>query len=283
MAIPQKNSCVIFTDLDGTLLTHDTYSFEKAIPALKVLRESDIPLILCSSKTKGEILYYRRRLDNEHPFICENGGAIFLPVGYKDFKVAYTRIEGGYLVIELGTRREVLIRALKDIQGKTGVKLRGFSDMDVGELAELTNLPQEEARLALERHYSEPFVVEEGNPEIMLREIENMGLQWTTGGRGRFFHVSCHNDKGKAVRILSDIYRENLKDINWITIALGDALNDLPMLEAVDKAVLFKNKHGVYDPAVEAKHKVPLIYADSGAEGWGANVLKLIQQYCPLD
>jgi mannosyl-3-phosphoglycerate phosphatase len=37
---------VVFTDLDGTLLDYYTYSFEKAMPALQLLKEREIPLII---------------------------------------------------------------------------------------------------------------------------------------------------------------------------------------------------------------------------------------------
>ena len=72
----------IFTDLDGTLLSHDTYSFKPALVALKLIRSRGIPLVLCSSKTRVEIEYWRRRLENHHPSITENGGAIFHPHAY---------------------------------------------------------------------------------------------------------------------------------------------------------------------------------------------------------
>jgi len=68
---------IIFTDLDGTLLHPQTYSFDAAMPALKLIKEKDIPLILCSSKTRAEIEVYRKKLDNQHPFVSENGGGIF--------------------------------------------------------------------------------------------------------------------------------------------------------------------------------------------------------------
>ena len=46
---------VIFTDLDGTLLHPKSYSFDAALPALNLIKEKKIPLVLCSSKTKAEI------------------------------------------------------------------------------------------------------------------------------------------------------------------------------------------------------------------------------------
>jgi mannosyl-3-phosphoglycerate phosphatase len=53
---------VIFTDLDGTLLDRNTYSFEPALPALHLIRQKDIPLILTSSKTRAEIEFCQAQL-----------------------------------------------------------------------------------------------------------------------------------------------------------------------------------------------------------------------------
>lgn len=35
---------IIFTDLDGTLIDHDTYSYEAALDAIKLIDQKDIPL-----------------------------------------------------------------------------------------------------------------------------------------------------------------------------------------------------------------------------------------------
>ena len=85
---------IIFTDLDGTLLDHNTYSFKKAFPALRIIKKKKIPLIICTSKTKGEIEHYRKKLKNNHPFVSENGGAIFIPKDYFDFKFRYSFKKG---------------------------------------------------------------------------------------------------------------------------------------------------------------------------------------------
>ena len=70
---------VVFTDLDGSLLDGETYSFESATQALKALRMRNIPLILVSSKTRAEMEPLRRRLNHRDPFIVENGAAVFVP------------------------------------------------------------------------------------------------------------------------------------------------------------------------------------------------------------
>ena len=46
---------MIFTDLDGTLLNHDDYRYDAALPALDAIRRLHIPLIPVSSKTMVEM------------------------------------------------------------------------------------------------------------------------------------------------------------------------------------------------------------------------------------
>ena len=73
---------VVFTDLDGTLLDEDSYSFAAASPALARLRELRIPLIAATSKTLVEAAAINTAMDNPHPCIIENGSAVCVPVGY---------------------------------------------------------------------------------------------------------------------------------------------------------------------------------------------------------
>ena len=65
---------IVFTDLDGTLLDHETYSLEPARPALDRLASEGIPLILASSKTAAEIDRLRAEIGcADFPAIVENG------------------------------------------------------------------------------------------------------------------------------------------------------------------------------------------------------------------
>lgn len=71
---------IVFTDLDGTLLDHDTYDGSSALPALQALRTKDFPLILASSKTGAEIKPLRSELQLERwPATVENGAGELLP------------------------------------------------------------------------------------------------------------------------------------------------------------------------------------------------------------
>jgi mannosyl-3-phosphoglycerate phosphatase len=81
------------------------------------------------------------------------------------------------------------------------------------------------------------------------------------------------NDKGKAVKILADIFKKNSPETRLTTVGLGDSLNDLPMLEVVDKAFLVKKEAGIYEERIKIED---LIYADGiGPVGWNKAVLGL--------
>lgn len=223
---------VIFSDLDGTLLD-DNYSFEKARVGLEILEEYDIPLVLVSSKTRAEIEVYRKRLGNKHPFISENGGAIFIPRNYFDKKKKWFRKK--YEVIELGTKYKVLVDVLNKIKKK--IRLVGFSDMSVRELAKDSGLSVKEARLAKKREYDEAFKLVDGKDSKMLfKLVKKHGLNYTKGGR--YYHILGNNDKGKAVRILIDLFKKKHGEV--FSVGLGDSENDKPFLKVVDKGFLVK-------------------------------------------
>jgi mannosyl-3-phosphoglycerate phosphatase len=259
---------IIFSDLDGTLLDAKTYSFEAARPALGRIRSLQIPLVLCSSKTRAEIQLYQRRLGIRAPFVSENGGGVFAPVHYFSSGMV-GEVRGGLVMTVIGlpysrVRREFLQTAIE-----LGVRMRGFEDMTPHEVSDLTGLPPEEAVLARQRDFSEPFVFEGSADERVFEAFARRGLHWT---RGRLFCVMGDHDKGRAVRMLIKLYEAEHGRI--ISIGLGDALNDLPMLQEVDRPVLIPRDDGTYDPEVD----LPGTYRAQGAGpvGWNRALLDIM-------
>jgi mannosyl-3-phosphoglycerate phosphatase len=218
---------VVFTDLDGTLLDHRDYGFEAALGALESLRAAGIPVVFCSSKTGDEMRVLQKEMGVEGPLVCENGGAVVFPAGGEDPMV-------------IGTPVDVLRRHLKDLAGALDLRIRTLEEMSVAEVAELTGLPQERARLARNRAYSLPFQLERG-PEQWDRLKEyasRRGLGVTRGGR--FFHLTGGNDKGAAVRLLLD-YWVRRQGRRPVSLGLGDSRNDLELLREVDVPVRIPN------------------------------------------
>jgi mannosyl-3-phosphoglycerate phosphatase len=264
---------VVFTDLDGTLLDHTTYSYAPALPALNLLKALDIPLLFCTSKTRKETLGLARELGINHPFITENGGGIFIPYGYPLPSHPAERIKGAYRVIVLGASIEDIRTAFKTIRKR--YRLRGFSDMSAAELAREAGLSELQASAALERDFSEPFLFldDERKLEEFAREISALGFRLTRGGR--FFHlIGPHADKGEAVSCLAELYRRQSPQMT--TLALGDSPNDLAMLKAVDMPFLVQRPDGTYDPEVRFPS---LRFAGGvGPEGWNRAILEVLHR-----
>lgn len=267
---------VVFTDLDGTLLDHFTYSFDAALPALYLLKEKDVPLVICSSKTRREIEYYRKKLDNHHPFISENGGGIFIPKGHFTFEVQGSGFsaaeENNYEVIRLGAAYPDLRKAIEELRTE-GFPVKGFGDMTAGEVAALARMSLDEAKMAKERDFDEPFIFAGAIHELPLL-LDAMRAKGFTHTQGRFYHLMGGSDKGRALSILAELYRKKLGDI--LTVALGDSPNDLPMLERADHPVIVQKADGGYDPRIDVPN---LIRAEGiGPEGWNRAMMKLISE-----
>ena len=267
-----RSSLIIFTDLDGTLLDHQTYAVTPALESLNAVSASRTPLIFCSSKTREEIEVWRKKLDNTHPFISENGGAIFFPPDSPFPESAHRKND--YYVVELGISYGELKARFEELKKCFGDLIRGFSEMDVAEVSKRTGLKQEDALRAQKREYTEPFIFE-GSEAKDLRRLEqaivDLNLNLTRGGR--FYHLLAENDKGKAVRITAEAYRAERPNLR--TVALGDSANDIPMLEAVDIAILVQKPGGVYDPAAANVSNIRKARG-TGPAGWNHAVLQVL-------
>jgi mannosyl-3-phosphoglycerate phosphatase len=230
---------VVFTDLDGTFLDHDTYSWAAAAPALAEIRRRGYPLVFVTSKTRAEVAALRADVGLPGEDITENG--------------AHSR---GY---------EWLCRQLDEAGRRTGVAVRGFHQMSPEEIAQAAALPLERARLAAQREHAEPFqILDPERAKDLLAELEKMGLRWTRGGR--FHHVFERGGKGEAVRAMLERYR------GAVSIGLGDAPNDIPMLEAVDYPIVMRS-------ANEAQLRRALPHAAvtrlPGPAGWSEALLRV--------
>ncbi|HXE91151.1 MAG TPA: HAD-IIB family hydrolase [Terriglobales bacterium] len=267
---------VVFTDLDGTLLDHHTYSWSAAQPALEELERRSIPLVFCSSKTRAEIEDLRRRLRNPHPFISENGAGVFIPQEYFKRKVPGEIRLGRYHCLALGKPYEQMIEQLKEIAAEAGAEVVGFHQMSAREVAANTGLDLRQAALAKRRDFDEPFFFAGSDSKAekkLLQLAREHGLEVARGGR--FHHLFAGSDKGKAVRKLMDLYRA-ASHVRLRSVALGDSANDLPMLAAVDQAFLLPNPEGEFDAQVLARLPKIMRGDAPGPEGWNSAVLGLL-------
>jgi len=222
---------VVFTDVDGTLLDHFTYDFRPALPAIERLNRLAVPVVLCSSKTLGELRALQQLIGvGEAPLIAENGGVVWFPdVG-----------ESPSGEVILGPPVDELEQHLRSLEERFGFSARTIVDMSLDEVMERTGLPPEAAWRARQRKASLPFVVVGADPPWpdVEKAAEAEGLRLTRGGRFRHLLGSC--DKGEAVELVLDVLTERWKT-RPLSVGLGDSRNDLPLLEAVDVPIRIPN------------------------------------------
>ncbi len=240
---------LVFSDLDGTLLDWQTYSPVVARPALARLRELGVPVIFCSSKTATEQRALRESLRiRSIPSIVENGAAIIVPdaAGLPTGDWEPAPGEPGRRVKVLGmTVGEVRLR-LDRVRERTDLPLRGYQEIDNKTLADLTGLELAAAGRARTRDYSETLVDQLSHEEWQRLDAEfaREGLECRHGGRFRTV-TGAGTDKGRAVRAISDLYRQAYgRDVH--SVGLGDSANDLPMLAAVDRPFLVAREDGTW-------------------------------------
>jgi mannosyl-3-phosphoglycerate phosphatase len=228
---------IVFTDVDGTLLDHDTFSYRSAEEGLALLRGSGIPLVLVSSKTLPELTKLHSELSLTSPIIFENGGGIYWTGEAEREPIEYTGMTVSQLVEYVPLLRKVLPG-----------EVRLLTDMTLDEAAGVSGLPPESARLSRQRTASLPFIFTNGRKigGDELRSINGflhpLGLAVAKGGRFYYF-LSNSSDKGKAVKKIIEYYGQK-HQCAIRTIGIGDSENDIPMFRAVDIPVVVKKNDG---------------------------------------
>jgi len=243
----------VFSGAGGGLLDRDTGSHEPARPAIAALARLGVPLVLCSSRPRGEVLLVSRRLGLDAPVIVENGAALIVPDGHLRSGVPGGRWDGEFHVLRLGPRRETLREALLEVAAAARVEVRIPADPG--------------------REHSEPFLVEaEEDAATLAREAAARGLRVA---RGETHYYLCGGaDKGLAVRTLLSLYEREGRLPT--AIALGAWQVDLPMLRAAHRPIVLPGPGGAVEPLLAAELKNAERARRGGPAGWNDAVLTVL-------
>lgn len=244
---------LIFSDIDNTLVQSyvrnngemihsDGYGDIKKF--IMMLKKNQIPLILCSTKTRIEQEKIRKDLEIDDPYIVENGGAIIFSKSYFDLDFENlgldTKEMNGNLGIVLGKSYEKIVEILNDIRNNFQIRFKTVSDFSIEELADKVGISIEDAKLMASREYSETIIeIHEDNRIELERKLKDKNLMMVQGTR--YFTVSAFHNKGSAVSILKNLFYKKCENAKVEVIAIGDALNDVSMFENVDQAFLVRN------------------------------------------
>ena len=257
---------VVFTDIDGTLTDIKTGELGDVKDLIRRLKNRNIPVILCSAKTRAEQIKIRRELGLTEPFIVENGGGIVIP---KDYFGSLSDMPNHkevkeYDIIELGKlAREIRLKLLK-IRNQFKFKFIGVADLSIESLCHLTDMPPASARRMAQREYGETILqIDRRQQRRFAKVAEQSGLKTIYGGR--FFDVTIGNDKGKAVGIMINLYKKKYYKDNVKFFGVGDSQNDSTMLRLMDVPMIVQGPEGTWSNLnVKNIIKIPAI----GPNGW---------------
>lgn len=248
---------IVFTDLDGTLLDHASYSWKPAQSALTLLRGRHIPLVLASSKTAAEIAPLRDEIGFAGcPAIVENGAGVLEPGEHGEGNAGM---------------HEKLLAAVGELPEDLRRAFSGFSDWTTDEIVDRTGLPVDSAALAARRRFSEPGLWSgDGEQRVRFeRLLAEKGITARQGGR--FLTLSFGTTKADRMREIAARYGDPH------TIALGDAPNDIEMLQRADTGVIVANPHGSALPELQGEAEGRIVRTQKpGPDGWNEAVRAII-------
>jgi mannosyl-3-phosphoglycerate phosphatase len=287
MAVRVKPKIVIFTDLDGTLLDHQTYSFKKALPALTKIKKTATPVVFVTSKTFAEVQTLQKKMNLwlKEPFIVENGGAIFIPNQLFNFDIKKEFLKekilknNKFLIIEFGDPYQKIRKILKKAAKKTGLNVIGTGDRTIKGFAKITGLASGLAKKAKQRKYQEGFTIENVQKEKLpaaqkqiKKEIKKMGFYMSIGGR--FYQISSIPAKTKAAKILIALFKKKYGKIH--TLGLGDAQADLKFIKLCNEGYLIRNPKKIV--AGKTKSKITKT-KETGPNAWNKIILKTFKKF----
>jgi mannosyl-3-phosphoglycerate phosphatase len=219
-------------------------------------------VVLASSKTPAELVLLRREMGlTASPAICENGAGV---------------LAGGSDALPDNAAWRALRAALDGIDPALRRRFRGFGDMTLAETAAATGLDKEAAARARTRCFSEPGLWSGSADERAAFEaaLAEKGIAVHQGGR--FLTLGPPTTKADAMEALAAELGATT------TIALGDAPNDVAMLERASQGVVIPNPHHPPLPVLAAEREGRVIRAARpGPAGWSQALNALLSEPGP--
>ena len=253
---------LLFTDLDGTLLTDDKQILDVDMDAIGQMLKRGHKLVLCTGRplTSAKMLAHRYGFDKPGFFLVSfNGGLIY---DYSTEKSILTRripVESVKFIMDRAHERgmhahtyagDLVVSEYETVQLKTYCRLMQMDYVVVPDIC--AYFAQSEVTQGIAPTAPINVVVK---PPIKVNVITPFDhdslvdfraeMRKTTSGKLfdvfskpemlEFSHLK--SNKGDAVRFMADYYKVPLSD----TIAAGDEENDCPMIEAAGVGVAMVN------------------------------------------
>ena len=242
---------LLFTDLDGTLLTDEKTILDCDMEAIEDMLARGHKLVLCTGRplTSAKQLAQKYGFDKPGFFLVSfNGGLIYDYATEQSILTRYIPVESVKFIMDAAHRcgmhahtysGDVVVSEYETEQLKTYCRLMKMDYVVVKDI----------------RDYYGEFINVVVKPPIKVNVITpfdhsslvDFRAEMRKSTAGKLFDVfskpemlefsHMQSNKGDAVRFMADFYKVSLSD----TIAAGDEENDCPMIEAAGVGVAMAN------------------------------------------
>lgn len=230
---------VAFSDVH--LLMDTAEEPAEAVEIRRLVAERHLPLVLCSTKTRAELECLQQEFGIRHPFVCENGAAVYVPDKYFGFPVAVAL--RGYEVVRFGAPYAEVVDGLHRTARRLGITVVGFNDLSIEDVAMECRLTLPQARLAKMREFGEPFRIDRHHAHErprLFNALRKQGLGCTRGGQ--YDYVGAPVDEVAGINLLCRCYERTFGSI--VSIGVGDPVRDGRLLSRMQNRVIRPSSAG---------------------------------------
>ena len=235
------------------------------------LDHGGVPAVWLTSRSRLQFDEPRRRLGHRHPFIAEDGCAVYLPEDYfhlspetsgaRTGKSTTLRL-GRFTCIPIAEPLPAAADGIEALSEDTGVPIVTLHSLSPRELMQNTGLPQREAELARQRDFDDVFFFAGASePQIQLFLTEGRKRKLDFRQHGVLWSAAVGASVQRCVRELSKLYDRALHHHAYsVGLATEDVADDL--LPHCDRPILLvghaQEKSGSARRKYQRLQEVPL-------------------------
>ncbi len=272
MSIMQYKKKIIFTDLDESLLKNNKFNSRVLGSFIKNLLIENFSIIAITSKTYLEVFDLFKENSLNFPFSTENGAAFYIPTNKNSYyKKTNSKAKESTII------KEILLKKINKNYFKS-IKLIEY--LDTNKQMNITKLSKADIDKFIKRKYSVPILWEGNNNlfQIFKNDLKKYNLKIVFGGK--LWNISGNHNKLDAFNFyLKELCPKFIED-EILTIAIGDSMNDIEMLNKAQYSGIVKNESHI---KIILNKKKNIFYSNlSAPEGW-VEVIKNIKNYMEKD
>lgn len=226
---------LIALDIDGTLLDDNGNTSANTLLKLKELIDKGIYIIFVTGRTYKSARNIMQKMGLNIPIISYNGAKITLPEQgvIHNSKIP---VNAAIKIIEYAEKHDVYVKVyiddifyIKEVDEKSinFAKNHGIKYEPIGEISK--NITKDVNMVV--------YIYKSLVDKNVIKNFENMDISITSSTPRVYEFMSKGSTKGNGLKIISDYFGIKKEEV----LAVGNALNDLDMLEFAGTGIAMKN------------------------------------------